>query len=287
MLLKDLLPLYWRERPGMEPESLNLIMYSLNKFALFLGRDSTESDLTRDTLLDFMRWMSSRVAPRTVNHHRGNLIQVWNFAVEKNLAPPPPKIRKAKEPTRTPIAWTLEEMQQLYAATDLLEGEWDGVPIRLAWKIAVSMMWDTGCRVGTLAKADLAELNLSTGIWIAPAEHIKGGQADRVFRLHPDTMKIIKQSAASKRKKIFPFPYKRRTLFEHFDKLLILAGLPHTRKRKFHCLRRSAESHAASVLGIEWAAAAVGHSVAVAKKSYISPEICAAPALIEALPRPF
>lgn len=62
-------------------------------------------------------------------------------------------------------------------------------------------------------------------------------------------------------------------------------GLPSGRRWKFHCLRRSSESHAAAVLGVAATAEIVGHSEAVARRHYIAPSVVQPKALIDVLPR--
>lgn len=283
VLLRDLLHSYVADRPDLSPLSADQIRYTLNNYERFLHHAPRLADLAKSNLIVFCQ--TFKAAP-TANKNRVNLISLWNHAADLELLPPPPRIAKRKEPIRAPVVFTLDEVRRLWLATDLLEGNWDGVPIRQAWKVAIAVLWDTAARVGTLLKAELSEVNLDAATWHVPAEHIKGGRADRVFRLHPDTVAVIKDSLTTRRL-LFPFPYRKEAAERHLGKLLILADLPHGPKNKFHCLRRTAESYAAANMGIEAAAAAVGHSVAVAMKHYISNRIVQPPSLIDGLPRPF
>jgi integrase len=289
MLLRDLLREYSRKRTEMEEKSVRLLDYSLNNFRAFLGREAEITDLSEEKILDHLRWNAAKRAAATANHHRGNLMTLWGFAKEMRLTEPPPKIGKKKEPHRDPVAWTLDEVTTLYEATSLLEGFYPGcpIPISLCWKIAIAICWDTAVRLEAIKEALMDDLDLKTGIWLCRAETIKGKHGDEIKQLHHDTLSIIQQSLWVPRKHIWPFPGTKDTATRHLGKLLRLAGLPDDRKHKFHCMRRTAESHAACKLGIEQAAAAVGHTPAVARKSYISQKIFRPPALIEGLPRPF
>jgi hypothetical protein len=85
---------------------------------------------------------------------------------------------------------------------------------------------------------------------------------------------------------LFPFPHGDRRLWEHLKAILRAAGLPADRTHMFHCFRRSTESYAAAARGIQWAADAIGHSAAVAKRSYVARAIAPGPKLIDAIPRP-
>lgn len=282
-MLRDLHQAYCIQSLNLKPNSAAQILYSVNNFRRFLKREPTTEDFTKPVLIDFMKSFPN---PRTANGNRTNLLTLWRFAEEENLIAPPPRIQKRNVPLREPVVFTLYEVKRLWEATDLLEGDWGGVPIRQAWKVAIAVLWDTAARIGTLLQAELAEVNLTTGTWHVPAEHLKGGRADRVFQLHPDTISVIRDSRTT-RKLLFPFPYRKEAAERHLGKILILADLPHSPKHKFHCLRRTAESYAAANMGIEAAAEAVGHSVQIARKHYVSQSICKPPSLVNFLPRPF
>ena len=120
-----------------------------------------------------------------------------------------------------------------------------------------------------------------------PAEHRKGRRSDREYSLHPDTCELIRITLAYPRERLFPFPFNRRQIWIHLHKILHLANLPTGWRFGFHCLRRTTESYAANAKGIEWAADAIGHSVEVARRSYISPAIVVQHRLCDAIPRPF
>jgi integrase len=242
--------------------------------------------LTRDNVLAWMRWLSDGRSPATVNSKRRALLTLWREAAEQGLCEPPPKIPKLKEPQRIPVAWTLGEIERIFAATEELTGEWDGVPVGLCWRIALLVFWDTGCRLGAVLGARLANVDMEAGTLFVPAEHLKGQREDRIFRLHPQTVAMIWESLPSEREMLFPYPYSHHRIWRYLKRILRSAGLPCDRHRMFHCFRRTAESYAAAERGIEWAASAIGHSVEVAKQSYVSPQICKPPALIDALPRP-
>lgn len=283
MLLEKLLESYTAERPDLSPRSVAELLCTVRRFAAYLSRPAKLTDLQKPIIIQFAASFASAF---TANKHRVNLLSLWNHAEEKGLIHSPPKIPRRKEPLREPVVWTLGEVQRLWAATDLLEGNYGAVPIRVSWKVALAVLWDSAARIGTLYLAELSELNLSTGIWHAPAEHIKGKRADKIYRLHPDTLTIILDSIAEPRKKLWPFPYSQRQAIRQFGILAELAGLQSDRWHKFHCIRRTAESYAAANMGIEAAAAAVGHSESVAQKHYINPAFLPeSPCLFEALPR--
>ncbi len=277
---------YLRERPDFAPGSAKQIRSAVNLYSRWLRHSATFQDLSRDSLLSWMQWLRDGRSPATVNSKRRAIVTLWREAAEQGFCEPPPKIPQLREPRRIPVAWTITELEQIFAASNELMGTWQGVPVGLCWRIALLIFWDTGCRLAAVLGARLSDVDLEARTLYVPAEHIKGRRADRIFRLHPQTMGTIRESLPSSREKLFPYPYSPHRIWRYLKRILRSAGLPDDRKRMFHCLRRTAESYAARERGIEWAAAAVGHSVEVAKASYISPTIYRPPALIEALPRP-
>lgn len=279
---------YCEQRLNLSDGSAEQLRVAVRLYGRFLGHEALVADFSKESLLGFLRGLLARCSPATVNSKRAALLSLWRAAAEVGLCTPPPRIAKLIEPERLPVAWTVDQVSRLLATAKRRPGHWYGVPVSLAWEIALLTIWDTAARVGSLLGADLSHVDLQQRTWRVPAEHLKGRRRDRLFRLHPQTVDAISRSLVNGRTttKLFPYPYQRREVFLHLKCLLRDAGLPFDRQHLFHCLRRTAESYAAAARGIEWAAAATGHSVAVARKSYISPMICPAPSLIEALPRP-
>ena len=284
--LSGFLDTYLLDRLDLARGTVGQMRIAVRLLGQYIQGEPTLADLTKPTLLAWMRWLTKGRAPATVNSKRRAILCLWNAAADQDLCPPPPKIAKLKEPRRIPVAWTLPEVERLFGAIDKLPGRWEGVPVACCWRLAVLLLWDSGARLDALMRARPRDVDLTHAVWHVPAEHIKGRREDREFRLHPQTVAAVAASLPSGRRLLFPFPCGRRQVWLHLKRILRSAGLPDDRKRMFHCLRRSAESYAAAERGVAWAASAIGHSVAVARKSYVSPAICQPPALVEALPRP-
>ncbi len=277
---------YLAMRPDLTEGSAKQLRTGLNLFERWLGRAATFSDLRRDNVLQWMRWLSDGRSPATVNSKRRAIIAIWNAAAEDGLCEPPGKVAKVREPRRIPVAWTLQQINRIFAAVSELPGEWSGVPVSLCWRIGLLVFWDTGSRLQVILKAHLDHVDLDAQTLFVPAEHLKGRKADRLFVLHEQTIDAIRQSLPSSREFLFPFPWQPCQMQPHLKRILKSAGLPSDSKRMFHCFRRTVSSLAAAQRGVEFSAAAIGHSVDVAKRSYISPLIYREPSLIDALPRP-
>jgi integrase len=278
---------YLAERPDVKSGTIQNYQAAIRRFGRWLRRPPRIADLQRATIIAFLAALDGTLAARTINNHRASLLTLWRAAAVAGLADEPPRIANRRMPRRLPIVWTLDELKAIFAAADRTAGNWAGVPRRLCWRLLLALLWDTGTRIGTACDARLADVDLRAGRWFVPAENLKGCRADVMFRLHASTVELIRQSMIAPRKYLIPLPRCRQYLHECFGDLLASAGLPNDRRRKFHCIRRTAATYAAAAMGTVWAAAAIGHSVAVAEASYIHPAFVSRPALVDALPRPF
>jgi integrase len=287
-VMEYLTKVYLFERPNLTQKAYMQMVYAVRSFDAWHGSPVMLKNLENHLLIGWMQDMlAAGRSPVTCNKKRGAVLAIWNAAIEDDLAPfRKKKIPKLHVPIRIPVVWTLAEFERLLAATDLITGYWDGVPRATCWKIALLITWDTGLRRDAILNAKLADVDFNLGTLFVRAENIKGRKADRIFKLHPQTVAIIRESATAPRENLSPFPSSGKHVHRLFHELLLLAGLPADRWHQFHCIRRSTESYAAASKGIEWAANVVGHDVDVARRFYVNQSIAPRASLIEAIPRP-
>lgn len=277
---------YTPSHPGIQPRSVEQLRCSISLLERYAGGPLVLTDLSRLLVGAWMRWLEQQRAPATVNAKRSAILTLWRAAAEADLANPCPRIPKLVEPRRIPTAWTMKEISAILAACAKAPGRWGPLKAQDAWPGLILLLWDTGARIGTAMAARLADLDLRRRTWHAPATHMKGRREDRLFVLSRQTIAALGPISKPDRERLFPYPFHPRQLWPDYKAILRRANLPDDRVHLFHCVRRSAESHAARRRGVEWAAAAVGHRREVAERSYISPQICRQPRLIDALPRP-
>jgi integrase len=278
---------YVPEKLDMMPGSVLQLRIAVALLDEWHGGPVLLTDLSPAMLTAWMRWLGEggRAAP-TVNKKRSSVLAIWRHAAEAGFCSPPNRVPKRLEPRRVPTAWRIEDVGRLFAACDQLRGWWEGGPVAIYWRLGLSLIWDTGCRINEVLRAKVADVDLSAATWHVPAEGRKGRREDRLYTLHPSTVDLVRSTLVYPRQRLFPFPCQRRQLWVHLHQLLVLAGLQVGRRFGFHCLRRTVESYAAKARGVEWAAEAIGHSVEVARRSYISPAIVGEHRLIDAVPRP-
>ncbi|MBE3134793.1 MAG: hypothetical protein IMZ55_15090 [Acidobacteria bacterium] len=254
------------------------------------ARPAMIRDLSGGFIASVMRdCLADHRSERTANNARKSLLTLWRWAEDQGLQvrPVPRKpLPRLTEPELLPQAWTLAEVRRLAATAGEWAGTWAfGVPACLGWRLGISILWDSGARVGELLAARVGDVAMDSAMWTVPARNRKGRRRPKVYRLHPETVTLLRRRTEWGGDALWPVPWKRpQSLWDHFAKVVVAAGLPNDRWHKFHCLRRSSESLAASIRGVAWAASAVGHSEAVALRSYISPLVCPAPCLADAVP---
>lgn len=289
-MLHDLLAAYCRARtlaPGSR-QQLAIATRQFERWYLeYRGRPPRPADLDRDALHDWMDALNDtgRAAP-TINSKRAALLSLANFAADAGLTEPTRRVKRMTEGEDPPTAWSLAEFERLLWSARAEPGDWSGVPAGVCWEFGLLCIWDTGARFHELWAATTAHLNLTDGTWLVPATHRKGRRRGRLYHLAADTCAAIGATLDTPRERLWPFPYGRRQVWVHWDRILDRAGLPTGRRFKWHCVRRTAESHAAAERGPSWAAEAVGHTEAVARRHYLAPSIFKTPTLADCLPRP-
>ncbi|NLG44806.1 MAG: hypothetical protein GX547_16310 [Phycisphaerae bacterium] len=293
--LAALLAEYRRDRT-LATSSFQQLEIAVNKFAAWhattCNRPAVISDLTRANLHDWMDALAKppdELANPTINRKRGAVLSLANFAADDlGLIPAMRRPKRLVEGTDPPIAWTLSEFDRLLWSAGLETAEWeDGANAGDCWSFGFRMIWDSGARFEELWSAKTAHVDFDQATWFVQHGHRKGKRQGRLYALAPDTLDAIKATLTTPpRERLWPFPWKKRQVWIHWDRILLRAGLPSGRTAKWHCIRKTAESHAAAQRGAAWAAEAVGHSEAVARRHYLAPSIVPTPSLSDCLPRP-
>lgn len=117
-----------------------------------------------------------------------------------------------------------------------------------------------------------SDVDLKGRYLLVHADYRKGKKADKIFRLHPDTILLLKAIREPDRGLIFPAPGGSvQNLWNHYKRLLHEAGLPFDRYHMFHCLRRSTASYL-EVAGGD-ATEHLGHSSRQITLKYLDPRI--------------
>lgn len=247
MELTGLLTIYIRERLiGRSANTVRLINSAIASFSDWLGRPAVVGDLRQNKMLDYLAYQvdAGRLARASIKTHCERLLALWRFCSRKRWLPDFPEIAHIHVPERTPDAWSREEMESLVAAGKRRKGRVADVPAGLWWETIFMVTYDTAERIGAVLKLRFDDI--STDGWIlASAETRKGKTRDKRFKLRPETLEKIKQIRKEldpKRKLIFEWDKTNTYLYRIFAEILADAGLPSTRRTKFHKIRRTTAS---------------------------------------------
>ena len=255
---------------GKSDNTSRLYTLSIRSFGRTIGKNPTLDDLTEENLAKHMqRVLDDGRSRATANKDRAQLLALWRLASKMNLVDTWPDVPQVSEPERIPTAWLAEELDQLLQAAQRQPGDFCRVPRSAWWRSLILLCLDTAERIGAVS---LARWDWMHDQWFTvPAEARKGKTRDRSYRLSPSTIESIDsvRAANAPGPKIFPWPYCKMYLWTLYKKLLVEAGLPTTRRDKFHRLRRTTASavHAAGLDAQE----ALDHQYRRTTQRYLDP----------------
>lgn len=251
-------------------------------FDRYLGRPALLSDLTESTITRFLRWLhfDMKLAAKTANERAGRIIALWNWLARRRQVQVFPTVGRIKEASRTPRAWTIEELQRVFAAADRCRGEVCGVSAALWIRTMFAVIWNTGERIG--AVLDVEWSCVSRGTITFPAGIRKFGRNDETFTLWPETMNLLDSMRTDclgrplKNRRVFETNFTNSNLYHRFKQILTWADLPSDRYNKFHKIRVSHATWTQAFGGD--ATAALRHAnPRTTQKHYIDPTICKIP----------
>lgn len=217
------------------------------------------------------RLLNDGRSPATANKVRSQIVALWNFAAKRGLVKEFPAVRKYREYRREPTAWTKPQLESLFTAAGRQPGFVGAVPADLWWIALLSLLWDSGLRIGAVLKLEWSQVDFARSYLLTLAEQQKDGD-DQWFRLHPHTLHLLRLVREYNRQdRIFVWPVSKNLLWVAYSQLLVRAGLPAGRRDKFHKIRRSVASHFEAAGGN--ATELLGHSCRQVTKLYLDATI--------------
>jgi integrase len=273
MTLDQLFELYKSKQLRFKSDNtVRLYRHTLKSFARTIGRPPTIHDLDSDLIEMHMEAIIKRGgSPASANKDRGQLLALWRFAAAKRIVEQWPTIAIMKEPEIVPMGWLADEAAKLLNACRNATGFIASVPAGLWWVALVSILLDTGERIGAIRP--LQKHHLQGGYLLVPAAFRKGQRRDRLYSLQPSTVDVIKQVLQSNKgsDEMFPWDRSETYIYRRFSTILESAGLPTDRRSKFHRLRRTVASAVTAAGGD--ATAALDHASPKTTKKYLDPRI--------------
>lgn len=274
MTLEELFDMYRLKKLRFKSDNtVRLYRHTLRSFGRTLGRTPTIADLDSDLIEWHMDGVVKRgCSPASANKDRGQLLALWRFAAEKRIVEQWPQIQAMTEPEIVPLGWLPEELQRLMAACGSAKGRIASVTASVWWTALVSVLLDTGERIG--AVRPLQKHHFQNGGWIlCPAVFRKGRKRDRLYQLQPDTVnwinRLLKENPHGD--DLFPWDRSQTYIYRRFSEILKAADLPTDKRSKFHRLRRTVASAVTAAGGD--ATAALDHASPKTTKKYLDPRI--------------
>lgn len=230
---------------GKEGNTSRLYRLTIRSFEKSLGRPPTLDDFTDEQVLSHMqRVVANGRSPATANKDREQLLCMWRYAFKLGLVDRWPNVAKFSETIRIPVAWMASDIEKLRAAARKQQGEFCGIPRADWWEALLAVCLDTAERIGAVSQCRWDWL--SNGWLLIPAEVRKGGRRDKQFELSGSTLEALEKIKTAS-PMMFPWPYCENYLWKLFGNLVKTAGLPSSRRDKFHKLRRTTASVAHSI----------------------------------------
>lgn len=278
--------LYRRQRLfGKSEDTVRLYETALREFDSIYGRETTIHDLCDDAVIAMMQAIVDRGRTnRTANRSRECIVALWTFLARKRIVDVFPDVPRLPEPHDDPVAWTMAELSMLWQACRDAPGMIGDMTAARYWLVLHSLLWDSADRIQPARLCVWENFNLITGWATFPSSIRKGKRESNTFRLHKDTIEMLKPI---KRQfgPVLPWPYSWTYIYRLYNQLLIRAGLPSDKFRKFHAIRRSAGSWIDAAGGD--ATRALGHSSEkTTRRHYLDPTICAGDQPADILFRP-
>ena len=279
---------------GKSEKTARLYRCSVKQYRNHLGREPTLDDLTNETMAAFLQWrLDEGTKKSTTEKDRVQLSAIWRFAALKRLVEDMPTIPPIDVPTVAPVAWTMEEIGQLFsqckkttgAYVDEENAAW--AVTRSVWWLALHrVLWCTGERIGAVMALKWKDVDGKTLNF--PPEVRKRGLRYNYRELDDDAAESLGQmkDAWFKIKPnnlVFPWSMSDSVLWSHYKKILIAAGLPQGRLSKFHRVRKSVASHIHAEGGN--AQEAMQHANRRTTEGYLDPRICRPEQPIDSLPK--
>jgi len=263
-------------------QTIRLYDLELRRLEKYLGREPLLSDLNNEIIHSAIVWScndasASHLGGRPLSKpsatkFRDCILCLWKYLHLQRIVEHYPSVPDIVIPKRIPTALTRDELNRLWEYLKRLPGDVAGVPANLWFLSLVSVLWDSGERITPIRTAKWDQLDLASGYLICKAESRKGGLADKLHKLHPETCALLRQITEPRRGLIFYWPWSESCLYARWREILQRAGLRSGRDFMFHCIRKSVASHVKAAGGN--AQEALGHyDPRMTEQVYIDPRI--------------
>jgi integrase len=283
MTLNHLLTDIYAPLKGICGRTLELYGFTIAAFAEHLGHEPTLDDLEELTVARFIAARLRTRAASTAAKDRSQLRALWEFAARRRLLDRWPTIPLVRVPERIPEAWVTDDFKRLLASAAQERTSYDGIPAALYWRALLLLCYDTAERCG--AVLPLTWSNVRGQMVLFRAEDRKGRRRDILREISEETQAALDAIRGNRGPddRVFPWPCGRSYLWKRLGIILKRAGLPATRRDKFHKIRKTTASYYAAAG--HSAQALLDHADPATTRKYLDPRIVRTTAAPDVIPR--
>jgi integrase len=283
MRIREFLDDYYTPLRGISPRTVQLYSYTIRALAAHIGREPTLDDLGDEMIV--ARFLAARQrthAAATAAKDRTQLRALHEFAARKGLCSSWPAYPPVRVPERVPEAWLQTEMERLLASAAQEQVMLGDVPAADFWRALILTAYDTAERATALISIRWSDVR--GGHILFRAETRKGQRRDVLREIGSDTQEALEAiRRGGPADLVFRWPRTYSYLWTRLGVILKRAGLPSTRRDKFHKIRRTTASYYQAAGGS--AQALLDHTSPATTRRYLDPRISGGVSAASVIPR--
>ena len=237
----------------------SVVMYesTLDRLRDHLGHEPTVDDLDDLTIAKFLRWRATTVhdakrgliSPASLAKDSAHIRTLWNWCAKKRMKRANgellefPDYARPRVPKPRPVAYTVEELQRLVAASKHRKGYIvPGLPAAWYWTTKLQAMFQTGERIGAILAIRWGEVDLERSTLTFLAATRKGHRETITRAITPQLARMMATQKRAADGLVWPWLEGRKILscYASLKVLCRVAGVPY---HPFHSIRKSTASY--------------------------------------------
>ena len=237
----------------------SVVMYesTLDRLRDHLSHEPTVDDLDDLTIAKFLRWRATTVhdakrgliSPASLAKDSAHIRTLWNWCAKKRMKRSSgellefPDYARPRVPKPRPVAYTVEELQRLVAASKHRKGYIvSGLPAAWYWTTKLQAMFQTGERIGAILAIRWGEVDLERCTLTFLAATRKGHRETITRAITPELARMLATQKRAADGLVWPWLEGRKILscYASLKVLCRVAGVPY---HPFHSIRKSTASY--------------------------------------------
>lgn len=270
MTLSDLFSAEYSPLRRLGQKSINCYNVSLRHFDRHLGRAAELSDLRDLTLCRFLAERERETCRATAARDRVQILALWRYASRKRYVEQWPEVPIIRAPSRTPTAYTSQEVAFLILEARKMSGAVDGIAAGLWWSSLLLVLWESGARITETMAVKWREVDLNGQRITFRAETRKNQTRDITRQISPLTADLLTGRIRMANELVWPWDRSPCLIWKRMQGIAKRANVQY---RGFHGIRRAAVSYVEAACPGAGQRLADHSSPAITIKSYLDPRI--------------